>query len=88
MSRQIAQSRNNSVFGEDRGGRGADDRDQSGNETTSAEANLVSIAPLEEAMHANLMQLCGVEFDRSDMEFARRIQSTLSSDHMAGMVCR
>lgn len=46
----------------------------------SGEANLVPNAPLEEAMHANLLQLGGVEFDSSDMEFARRIQSTLSAD--------
>lgn len=46
----------------------------------SGEANLVPNAPLEEAMHANLIQLGGVEFDSYDMEFARHIQSTLSPD--------
>lgn len=46
----------------------------------SGEANLVGNAPLENAMYANLLQLGGPGFDSVDMEFARRIQSTLSPE--------
>ncbi|WGR72989.1 MULTISPECIES: M20 family metallopeptidase [unclassified Bradyrhizobium] len=42
----------------------------------SGEANLVGNRPLEEAMHANLLQLGAPEFDRTDKEFAKKIQET------------
>lgn len=48
----------------------------------SGEANLVANAPLEEAMHANLLQLGGHGFDSVDREFARQIQETLAPDEI------
>lgn len=44
----------------------------------SGEANLVGNAPLEAAMHRNLMTLGGPEFDDADRHFAAEIQRTLS----------
>lgn len=44
----------------------------------SGEANLVGNAPLEAAMHRNLMTLGGPEFDDADRRFAAEIQKTLS----------
>ncbi|ESZ71879.1 peptidase M20 [Mesorhizobium sp. L103C119B0] len=44
----------------------------------SGEANLVRNAPLEESMHANLLQLGGPRFDSLDKEFAQEIQQTLA----------
>lgn len=44
----------------------------------SGEANLVGNAPLEAAMHRNLMMLGGPEFDDADRRFAAEIQKTFS----------
>ncbi|WP_311968259.1 hypothetical protein [Bradyrhizobium archetypum] len=46
----------------------------------SDEANLVPNAPLEEAMHTNLLQLGGLGFDDADRVFAKKIQESLSRD--------
>lgn len=46
----------------------------------SGEANLAANRPLEEAMHANLLQLEGLGFDRSDREFAKEIQKTFAPE--------
>ena len=44
----------------------------------SGDANLVGNAPLEAAMHANLMRLGGPGFDEADRAFAAEIQKTFS----------
>ncbi|MGY3473495.1 amidohydrolase [Bradyrhizobium ottawaense] len=43
----------------------------------SGEANLVGNSPLEEAMHANLLELGAPEFDSADEDFALQIQRTI-----------
>ncbi|RWQ46533.1 amidohydrolase [Mesorhizobium sp.] len=46
----------------------------------SGEANLVGNPPLEQALQRNLEQLGGPGFDRSDKEFAAKIQQTLTPE--------
>ena len=46
----------------------------------SAVSNLMGNAPLEAAMHANLMRLGPPPFDEQDRAFARQIQATLSEE--------
>ncbi|OWO89575.1 amidohydrolase [Rhizobium esperanzae] len=46
----------------------------------SGEANLVANPPLEQAMHANLMQLGSPGFDEADKKFAAEIQKTLTPE--------
>ncbi|MBB4375078.1 aminobenzoyl-glutamate utilization protein B [Bradyrhizobium sp. cir1] len=48
----------------------------------SGEANLVANKPLEERMHANLVQLGNPGFDRTDREFAEQIQKTLAAEEI------
>lgn len=54
----------------------------------SGEANLVANAPLEEAMHKNLMRLGGPEFDEADRQFAAEIQKSLSREDIAASYAR
>ncbi|WP_407185310.1 M20 family metallopeptidase [Bradyrhizobium centrosematis] len=49
----------------------------------SGEANLVANPPLEEAMQANLLELGGAGFDSADIEFAKKIQETLTPEDIS-----
>ncbi|MBI3507994.1 MAG: amidohydrolase [Proteobacteria bacterium] len=54
----------------------------------SGDANLVGNRPLEEAMHARLLQLGGPGFDEADRAFAREIQKTFTKEDIRSSYAR
>ncbi|WP_407175673.1 amidohydrolase [Bradyrhizobium sp. STM 3562] len=54
----------------------------------SGVANLIGNAPLEEAMHRNLVKLGGPEFDDADRRFASEIQKTFSRADIVAFYAR